>query len=1064
MKLPCDCCTGVEVLTPTSTSNRAGMGALSYRIGTYATFFETMQARLSSAAMPALAKLKTREKDDATIALLDAWSAVGDVLTFYQERIANEAYLRTATERRSILEQARLVGYQLRPGVAASVYLAYTVEKDSPPTVIPKGARANSIPAPGEQMQAFETSDDLKARVEWNAIKPRTTRPQTAQSIIKNGLYLQGTSTNLKPNDPLLIDFGTGAPRPLPFRAFAVKTNDVSNYTLVTLRSWNGGEPLTEALSALLVKLSDIARFGVSPSAVMTQRVLQVLKALESKNATASTAEIATHLRTSTIPALTVELDKANVRDFAKLAPWVNGVLRELSSLSVLFPSFREAKAIRGAVPLVGLDNDAIRRTLLSELRIPASIPPANTKQLSRSINTTFAPKSEIFPALISMLVPNVGDTLFEALGNADVTPHSEIKVYALRKSAPLFGHNAPKEPRYEPNLLEGGDSRNPKAGNLMPQNKWNEWLLETHENDKVAFLDTSYDQILAESPVIVQSPATNASDEFGVLVTVVKASVTASRSAYGLNGKSTRLTLADAWWSPDKKPATEGERDNAYAPIRESTIYCQSELLTLAEAVIDEAVCGNDIEVDHLYDGLESGQWLIVSGERADVPGTSGINASELVMLAGVSQSTQETSSLNEKGAVIHQSLKGDRLHSTLVFAKPLAYCYKRATVTIYGNVVHATHGETRNEVLGAGDASRQLQTFALKQPPLTFTSAPTVSGVESSLAVRVNEVTWREVGSIADLMPNDRKFTTHIDDDAKTFITFGNGERGARLPTGSENIRARYRNGIGKPGNVKAAQISLVATKPLGVKEVINPMRASGGADKESRDQARKHAPLAVMSLDRLVSTQDYADFARSFAGVGKAIAARLSDGLRELVHVTIAGADDIPIETSSDLYRNLVEALHRYGDPYLPLRVEVRDLLALVISANVKVLPDYRWEELEPRIRSKLLDRFGFENRELQQDVRASEVIATIQGVRGVQYVDLDVLRGIDEAEIIAQLELLIRHNTPASATIVVAATTQVEVKSARFEGGEIRRAQLAYLLPTVPDTLILNEVKL
>ena len=44
------------------------------------------------------------------------------MLTFYQERIANEAYLRTATERVSLLELARLIDYELRPGVAASTY------------------------------------------------------------------------------------------------------------------------------------------------------------------------------------------------------------------------------------------------------------------------------------------------------------------------------------------------------------------------------------------------------------------------------------------------------------------------------------------------------------------------------------------------------------------------------------------------------------------------------------------------------------------------------------------------------------------------------------------------------------------------------------------------------------------------------------------------------------------------------------------------------------------------------------------------------------------------------
>src|SRR5437868_200486 len=150
--LPCDCCEGPKVLTPLSVANRPGLSALSYRAGTYATFFGTMRGRLSAKEFPELASLRTRESTDASMALLDAWAAVGDVLTFYQERIANEGYLRTATERRSVLELARLVGYALRPGVAASVYLAYSLEKDSVPVEIPTGSRANSVPAPGEQM------------------------------------------------------------------------------------------------------------------------------------------------------------------------------------------------------------------------------------------------------------------------------------------------------------------------------------------------------------------------------------------------------------------------------------------------------------------------------------------------------------------------------------------------------------------------------------------------------------------------------------------------------------------------------------------------------------------------------------------------------------------------------------------------------------------------------------------------------------------------------------------------------------------------------------------------
>ena len=154
----CGCCEGVEILTPLATVNRPGLPALSYRIGTHATFLETMKARLSTLFLEKeingkqekvypLQKLTSREADDPAIALLDAWATVGDVLTFYQERIANEGYLRTATERRSVLELARLVGYQPRPGVASNVYLAYTIDPNyKEETVIPVGSRSQSVP------------------------------------------------------------------------------------------------------------------------------------------------------------------------------------------------------------------------------------------------------------------------------------------------------------------------------------------------------------------------------------------------------------------------------------------------------------------------------------------------------------------------------------------------------------------------------------------------------------------------------------------------------------------------------------------------------------------------------------------------------------------------------------------------------------------------------------------------------------------------------------------------------------------------------------------------------
>ncbi|HEU0078502.1 MAG TPA: hypothetical protein VFQ76_12670, partial [Longimicrobiaceae bacterium] len=108
----CAACAGAPALTPTPVDNRPGLPAVSRRVGTHAAFRAAMLARLSARDLPALHGLNTRDPDDFSVALLDAWASVADVLTFDGERIANEAYLRTAVERLSVVNLARLVGYE----------------------------------------------------------------------------------------------------------------------------------------------------------------------------------------------------------------------------------------------------------------------------------------------------------------------------------------------------------------------------------------------------------------------------------------------------------------------------------------------------------------------------------------------------------------------------------------------------------------------------------------------------------------------------------------------------------------------------------------------------------------------------------------------------------------------------------------------------------------------------------------------------------------------------------------------------------------------------------------
>jgi hypothetical protein len=207
----CGCCSGISVETPVGEKNLPGLPAITYRTGTWATFRESMLARLSSSDDPALAYLKTRDTDDFSIALLDASSVVLDILTFYQERLANESYLRTATQLRSLTELARLINYQPAPGISAETYLAFTIKAapglpsnpNTPALTIPAGTQVQSVPAQNQAPQYFETSADILAKADWSALPISTGQPWIPPGA--DGLYLVGTATQLNPGDSLLI-------------------------------------------------------------------------------------------------------------------------------------------------------------------------------------------------------------------------------------------------------------------------------------------------------------------------------------------------------------------------------------------------------------------------------------------------------------------------------------------------------------------------------------------------------------------------------------------------------------------------------------------------------------------------------------------------------------------------------------------------------------------------------------------------------------------------------------------------------------------------------------------
>ena len=178
--------------------------------------------------------------------------------------------------------------------------------------------------------------------------------------------------------------------------------------------------------------------------------------------------------------------------------------------------------------------------------------------------------------------------------------------------------------------------------------------------------------------------------------------------------------------------------------------------------------------------------------------------------------------------------------------------------------------------------------------------------------------------------------------------------------------------------------------------------------------------------------------------------------------IVHLTIAGTDDIPIDETSDLYRNLVTSLQVSGDPQLPIRVALRKVKLLILSAAIAILPDYDWDSVEPKLRAALLARFGFNARELGQPAFLSEAVAAIQAIEGVDYVEMKVFASVSQdisAEDLASLASTLRLNPH-----VTAFTARRNPAAVAGDDPAMRLlpAELAFMTPEIPDTVILTRL--
>jgi len=103
------------------------------------------------------------DPSDIGVALLETFAYLGDILSFYTDRMASEGFLGTASQRSSILQIASMLGYTPTPSTAATVSLNIKNNNASGTMVIPAGTQiASSTVVNGQSTQViFELDNEV---------------------------------------------------------------------------------------------------------------------------------------------------------------------------------------------------------------------------------------------------------------------------------------------------------------------------------------------------------------------------------------------------------------------------------------------------------------------------------------------------------------------------------------------------------------------------------------------------------------------------------------------------------------------------------------------------------------------------------------------------------------------------------------------------------------------------------------------------------------------------------------------------------------------------------------
>jgi uncharacterized phage protein gp47/JayE len=262
--------------------------------------------------------------------------------------------------------------------------------------------------------------------------------------------------------------------------------------------------------------------------------------------------------------------------------------------------------------------------------------------------------------------------------------------------------------------------------------------------------------------------------------------------------------------------------------------------------------------------------------------------------------------------------------------------------------------------------------------------------SYVDGTSLINIDGTIWTPVSSLGLSTPTDKHYIIEIDVDGLAYVVFGNGTNGEIPPTPFA-VMADYDITTATLGNVEANSITTLVSSIIlpGVSSVTvtNPNPSTGGSPYEDLERIRINAPLSIRTLDRAVTDQDYRDITRMAPGVGRS-EVYFNCGKKVKIYIipTLGGIASTPLLTSVFGFVTNRKMITTFID------VMAAGQTNLIL--NLEVTCKFREDPILVSSETKAaLVKFGsYDNQNINKKIRVSDIIALVDNLPKVEFVDL------------------------------------------------------------------------